>query len=149
MFDVAQQTTLGRFSTKQQRATGATRTAGNDRYGERRTRNPSISKSPKPIRRSTQPDHAATSVAIRCPDDHLQAFQSLLTQRLVHRHSTRRCWPLMFQRFATSRVAFGTHEDNRRIKVFRFQKRAPALRFTHTPDSPVALADVRRQSRWT
>src|SRR5690606_25293693 len=38
---------------------------------------------------------------------------------------------------------FGTYEDNRRIKIFRFQETDQRFVFAHAVYRPVALADVR------
>ena len=74
-----------------------------------------------------------------------QTLQSLLTQRLVHVAVQRGAVvAATLQRFShfQGRV-FGTNEDNRRIKIFRFQETHQRFIFTHTVSSPVALADVR------
>ena len=77
-----------------------------------------------------------------------QTLQGLLTQGLVH--VTVQCGAAVttaLQRFGhfQGRV-FGTHEDNRRIKVFSFQETYQRFVFTHALHSPVALADVRTGS---
>ena len=74
-----------------------------------------------------------------------QTLQSLLTQGLVHVAVQRSAAiTATLQRFGhfQGRV-FGTNEDNRRIKIFRFQETHQRFVFTHTVSSPVALADVR------
>ena len=74
-----------------------------------------------------------------------QTLQSLLTQSLVH-VAVQRCAVVAatLQGFSyfQGRV-FGTHEDNRRIKIFRFQETHQRFVFAHAVHRPVALADVR------
>ncbi|CNU88336.1 Uncharacterised protein [Salmonella enterica subsp. enterica serovar Bovismorbificans] len=147
-FDVAQQTTLAVLN-EQQRATGATRTAGTTD-----TVNVGLG-----IHRDIVVHHQADTFNVQTTCRNIggdqdvqttifQAFQSLLTQRLVHIAIQRGAVvAATFQRFCyfQGRV-FGTYENNRRIKVFRFQETHQRFVFTHTPDSPVALADVRTGS---
>ena len=74
-----------------------------------------------------------------------QTLQGLLTQRLVHVTVQRGAViAATLQRFShfQGRV-FGTDEDNRRVKIFRFQETHQRFVFTHAVDRPVALADVR------
>ena len=147
-FNVAQQTTLAVLN-EQQRTTRTTRTTGttdtvNVRLG---------------IHRDIVVNHQADTLNVQATGCNVgrnqdvqttifQAFQCLLTQRLVHvtvqRGAVVAVTLKSFCHFQ-SRV-FGTNEDNRRIKIFRFQETYQRFVFAHTPDSPVALADVRAGS---
>lgn len=77
-----------------------------------------------------------------------QAFQCLFTQRLVYVIVQRGVVVVVtFKSFSyfQSRV-FGTNEDNRRIKIFRFQETYQCFVFAYILDSLVVLVDVRTGS---
>ena len=144
-FDVTQQTTLAVLNEQQRAAstTGTTSTADTVNVGFR-------------IHWDVVVHHQADTLNVQATGRNVsrnqdiqttifQAFQSLLTQRLVHVAVQRRAVvAITLQRFSyfQGRV-FGTDEDNRRIKVFRFQETHQRFVFTHAVGSPVALADIR------
>ncbi|CCJ86707.1 hypothetical protein BN133_3084 [Cronobacter dublinensis 582] len=143
--DVAQQTTLAVLN-EQQRAASTTRTTGtantvNVRLGIHRD-----------IVVYDQADTLNVQTTCRnvgCDQDIqttvFQTLQGLLTQRLVHVTVQRGAVvTATLQRFShfQGRV-FGAHENNRRVKIFRFKETHQRFVFTHTVHRPVALADVR------
>ena len=147
-FNVAQQTTLAVLN-EQQRAASTTRTTGTTDTVNVRLR----------IHRDIVVNYQADTLNVQATGCNVgrnqdvqttifQAFQCLFTQRLVHvtvqRGAVVAVTLKSFSHFQ-SRV-FGTNEDNRRIKIFRFQETYQCFVFAHTPDSPVALADVRTGS---
>ena len=144
-FDVAQQTTLAVLN-EQQRTASTTRTTGttdtvNVRFGVHRD-----------VVVNDQADTLNVQTTCRnvgCDQDIqttvFQTIQSLLTQGLVHVTVQRGAVvAATFQGFShfQGRV-FGTNEDNRRIKIFRFQETYQRFVFAHAVHRPVALADVR------
>ncbi|CDA04009.1 uncharacterized protein BN745_00533 [Klebsiella variicola CAG:634] len=144
-FDVTQQATLAVLN-EQQGAASTTRTTGtadtvNVRLGIHRdviVNNQADTLNVQTTGRNVGSDQNVQTTVF-------QTLQRLLTQRLVHIAVQRGAViAATLQRFShfQGRV-FGTHEDNRRIKVFRFQEAHQRFVFTHAVGRPVALADVR------
>ncbi|CCK04991.1 hypothetical protein BN129_3793 [Cronobacter sakazakii 701] len=144
-FNVTQQTTLTVLN-EQQRTTCTARTTGtadtvNVRLG---------------VHRDVVVHHKADTLNVQttrrnvgCDQDIqtavFQTLQRLLAQGLVHVTVQRGAVvAAALQRFShfQGRV-FGAHEDNRRVKIFRFQETHQRFVFTHAVHRPVALADVR------
>ena len=144
-FNVTQQTTLAVLN-EQQRTACTTRTTGtadtvNVRLG--------VHWDIVVYNQADTLNVQATCCHVGCNQDIqttvFQTLQSLLTQGLVH-VAVQRCAVVAatlqgFSHFQ-GRV-FGTNEDNRRIKIFRFQETHQRFVFAHAVYRPVALADVR------
>ena len=127
----------------------ATCTTRYDRYGERKTRNPSgYRELTTRLIRSTSGHGLQRRSHPGCPDDHLSGVpvSAHAAPGSCHSFSGRRCSCYAQKASATSRVAFWYEQDNRRIKIFRFQETYQCFVLRIPPDSPVALADVRTGS---
>jgi hypothetical protein len=144
-FDVTQQTTFAVLN-EQQRTASATRTTGTAdtvNIGFRIHRNVVVNNQADTLNIQTTRCNISGDQDIKTTI--FQAFQSLLTQRLVHVAVQRGAViAVVLQGFSHFQCrVFGTNEDDRRIKIFRFEETNQRFVFAHAVHSPVALADVR------